>query len=260
MTVPQTGPHGIYLVDDHLTPVPHDAVTALEDRLGITLPQGYRQMVTTLGPGTYCDDIWMFMPDEVEAKTDQLRQSLREYYFWDVGAPILNRAQAEASIRLGYGYNGDEIIFNPDTEHSVYILPRHDETIYWQSPGFDDPIGWHSTSGKARDLPPFRYFEPNIGRAHVALFTARKDHRRSDVAALITKCLGQGQEIRRIAEESSDLVLLKAVGGHAQLTSSWNDSRIGIRISYHQSHQATVQNCVESLIARNFYLTERSKP
>lgn len=120
----------VYLVDDALSLIDIEAIKALEDRLGIPFPDGYRQFLTTLGEGTYCDQLYLLLPGAIERETTCLRKLVSEHFFWERGKAVLTMAEIAVSFNIGRSIDGDEIIYNPNTAHRIYVLPRHDDTIY----------------------------------------------------------------------------------------------------------------------------------
>ena len=63
----------VYLVDDKLQIIDDAAIVAAEKQLGMTLPPWLSRLLTVLGCGTYCDQIYVFRPDKIELETVELR-------------------------------------------------------------------------------------------------------------------------------------------------------------------------------------------
>lgn len=246
----------VYLVDDELQIIDDAAIVAAEEQLGMTLPRGYHAYLTVLGRGTYCDQIYVFPPDKIELETVELRETLRDYFFWDGGIDILPKSLIEQSLLIARSLDGDALIYHPESTYGVYVLPRDDDTIYWLTPEFEDPLAWHSDSGSPMPQPSFRYFEPSRGRCCIELFTARYDHDIKTVANRITAALAGDAETRSIIEDDYELHFHKAVGSRVQLTAAF-DGRIGIRIDYNPSHEHAIVACVTQLESDGFYETGR---
>ena len=246
----------VYLVDNELTLMDDAAITAAENELGITLPRGYRAILTTLGHGTYCDQVYVFLPDKIEQETAAFRDTLSEYFLWDRGTNVLPKSQIAQSLLIARSLDGDELIYHPDSEHGVYVLPRHDDTIYWLSSDFEDPMDWHADTGSPMTKPPFPYFEPAGGRACVELFTARTDQQIADVAIAIRDVLARDLETRSIKEETYELHFHKEVGSRVQLTSAY-DGRIGVRIDYNPKYEPILEDCIARLESQGFYEVDR---
>ena len=129
----------VYLVDDDLRLIDDAAIVTLERKLDLVLPKGYHHFMTTLGIGTYCDQIFVFPPDAIEKHTAVFRKNLCEHFFWDPGLDVLPRTQIEQSLHIAISLDGDQLIYHPASEHGVYVLPRHDDTIYWLPHDFAEP-------------------------------------------------------------------------------------------------------------------------
>jgi hypothetical protein len=247
----------VYLVDTQLSLINPTAILDAENKLSVTLPRGYHSFLTTLGHGTFCDQVYVFLPSEIEEKTMELRKTLRDYFFWDRGINVLGKSQIEQSLLIARSLDGDELIYHPDSEHGVYVLPRHDDNIYWLSPDFDDPVEWHADSGSPMPEPPFRYFEPAQARTWIELFTTRTDHQMADVATAINESLISDSEMRSIIEDSYQLHFHQAVGSRVQLSTSYGDDRIRIRIDYNPKHEKAIAACIVQLESDGFYQTGR---
>lgn len=242
----------VYLVDDELSLASHEAVTSLEDRLGFALPAGYREFVTRFGNGAYCNQLYVLMPEEVEECTRNLERSLSEFFFWDKATHILSRSQVAKSIQLGHSLDGDEVIFNPDTEYGLYVLPSHDDTIYWMPQLFRDPLDWRAEWGNPLSGFEFRYFEPEHGREHASLLTTRTDLQESQIASAINTSLSPGEEVRQLVGDFFRVLFHRPVGSRVQIT--WSlDRRIGINIGYNPKSKATVNGCIRELESIGFY-------
>ena len=247
----------VYLVDNQLSLIDSAEILATENKLSVILPRGYHSFLTTLGHGTYCDQVYVFLPGDIEEKTAEFRKTLRNDFFWDRGLNVLGKSQIEQSLLIARSMDGDELIYHPDSEHGIYVLPRHDDTIYWLSPDFDDPMRWHADSGSPMPEPPFRYFEPAQGRACIELFTARTDHQIADVATVINESLARDSEMRSITGENYQLNFHQAVGSRVRLTASSGDGRIRIRIDYNPTYDKTIATCIAQLESDGFYETSR---
>lgn len=87
----------VYLVDDNLSLVTLTALNAIEDTLGLTLPSGYKALLTTLGEGTYCFFVRTVSPTEIVARTEELRSNVED-------AKLLEKRQLR-SLRKGHGFS-----------------------------------------------------------------------------------------------------------------------------------------------------------
>ena len=168
----------IYFASDKLDPVPSGEVAAFEgwlrERFGLPLPPGYREYVTRLGVGTYCDLIQVHPPADVMGEFEPIGKLWGTHFFWEAGRGVLSEDQVERSFAVATSVDGDEIVCCPGRPGELFVLPRHDDHIYRMPAGLLDPLAWDGFSSVARrEPPPFLYFEPDRDLPGVAVFVAR---------------------------------------------------------------------------------------
>lgn len=226
--------------------------------VGAPLPHGYREYLTTLGDGTYCDFIQVLTPANIRQERDQPREFVREYYreFWGNSEDYLALEDAEASVFFATTVDGDEIYYHP-TKERLFALPRHADEVFWLEAGLVEPLDWSSPSGQAYVArPPFRYFEPaGQDRRVIELFTAGSFDVRMLAEQLRARWLAQ--EVRTIPEENCVILFPKAIRGRVQLTQASDDPRVGIRIDYDNDCSAEVELVVSDLSQMEFHETWR---
>ena len=148
----------VYLVSEKLVLPPTAELDALQGWLAAPLPRGYREYMTTLGVGTYCDRVGVLALAEVREVRDERREYVREYYeaFWGESEDYLTLEEAVGGVYFARTADGDEIYYLPDSER-LFVLLRHDDVVYWLGTGFEDPLDWRSPTGQMNDVhPPFR--------------------------------------------------------------------------------------------------------
>src|SRR5262245_2301655 len=69
-------------------------VDAVEAKLKVSFPIGYKEYVTTLGFGDYCTYIRIDMPSAILSGYEKYQQFLDEYWFWEMGEEILSKQRA----------------------------------------------------------------------------------------------------------------------------------------------------------------------
>src|SRR6476659_4125168 len=84
-----------------LTRATPEDVDAAEAKIGTSLPGGYREYVTTLGFGAYCNYIRIEMPSAILSGYEEYQGFLDEYWFWEMGEDILPKEKAIESIKIG---------------------------------------------------------------------------------------------------------------------------------------------------------------
>ena len=104
----------VYLVSEKLDLPPTAELDALQGWLAAPLPRGYREYMTTLGNGTYCDEVYVLTPAEVREARDERRAYIREYYeaFWGESTDDLTLEEA-----VGGG------VFRPHRRRGRDLLP-----------------------------------------------------------------------------------------------------------------------------------------
>jgi hypothetical protein len=142
-------------------------VEDLEANLNVPMPVGYKEYVTMLGLGNYCYYIRVDMPSEILSGYEEYRDSLREYWFWEMGKDILTKEKALESIKIGETIDGDAIIFHPSRSDELFVLPRHDDMLHLIGSSLYEAINWlcvyrhNPYSGSVGETHERRYFVPD---------------------------------------------------------------------------------------------------
>lgn len=148
-----------------LTLAAHEDVDRLENVLDIRFPDGYREFVTTLGQGDYCNFIRVDLPKTIEQEWRSRQEFLNEYFFWEMGEEILSKEKVIESIQIAGTIDGDVMIFHPSNREMIYVLPRNDDMLYEIGSNLYEAIDWlcvsHSTAtGFVGQTHERRYFVP----------------------------------------------------------------------------------------------------
>lgn len=114
-----------YLVKDELTLHTADEVDAAEEALALQLPDGYRELVTTLGDGVVSGLLRVCPPGDLERRQKLLAQVLHHPWFYNEPDETMTRAYAMDSVMIADTEDGDMVIFHPD-DRQLHVLPRHD--------------------------------------------------------------------------------------------------------------------------------------
>lgn len=248
----------VYLVSEELSLSPETELDELQGWLSAPLPRGYREYMTTLGAGTYCDLVQVLTPAQIREARDERREFVREYYlqFWGESEDSLSREEAVAGVFFASTCDGDEVYYLP-AQRRLVILPRHNDVVFWLEAGFADPLDWRSPSRRANVYrPPFRYFEPATGdRRIIEFFTAGA----FDMRALAEQFRARwsSQEVRSILGTDSVLLFSRAIRGRVQLTQAADDPRVGVRVDYGNDCSAEVERFAAGLRDMGFFETWR---
>lgn len=113
-----------------LRPLSIQAVSAVEDHLGILFPKDYRQFVTTLGLGNTDLSIRPLSRQEIaDIFLSETRERLSEYWFWDKSPDVLTQAQALECVPFFDSDHGDDILFHPSDPNRWFILGHEAEEV-----------------------------------------------------------------------------------------------------------------------------------
>lgn len=77
-----------------LTLATDEDVDFAETIIKVSFPDGYKEYVTTLGLGEYCNYIRIDMPHDILFGYKKYRKILDEYWFWEMGEEILSKEKA----------------------------------------------------------------------------------------------------------------------------------------------------------------------
>ena len=156
-----------HLVQDELERWADTDVDAAQAALGVQLPAGYRELMTTLGKGVISGMLRVFSPPELEDRQRLFRELTAVYWFFEEPDEVLTRDYALESIEVADSLDGDQVIFNPRTGR-LHVLPRHDEHTYDMGSDVWDVVTWYQDSGVLYRPHPFRYFESFAGPVEAA--------------------------------------------------------------------------------------------
>ena len=143
-----------------------DEVRVVENEAHFTFPEGYREYVTTLGRGEYCNYIRIHMPAEILSGYREYQKFMDQYWFWDLGNEIISKERAIESVNIGDTVDGDVILFHPSNSHELFVLPRHDDMSHRIGANLYDAIDWlcvsrhNPHSGNVGETHERRYFVP----------------------------------------------------------------------------------------------------
>jgi hypothetical protein len=151
-----------YLVKDELRLWTDADVDAAEESLAGRLPPGYRELMTTLGDGTFCDDLRVFAPTELASQQAFFRTVFEQAWFFDDPDEELTPAYALASTSFAESLQGDQIIFHAGTGR-IHVLPRDQDRTYIAGTDLPEVVTWWLDSGVMLRPRPFRFFESLLG-------------------------------------------------------------------------------------------------
>jgi hypothetical protein len=135
-------------------------VDRLEKRIGSPLPAGYREFMSTLGVGRYCDDLNVYNPEQVWKNTPQHRQELAGCFesLSPENRAILGPADAARGFAFGYceGAYSVPLWHVPGARYPIYIILPNFDQIIWAETGLHDPRRWTGAPGPFEDTHALR--------------------------------------------------------------------------------------------------------
>lgn len=153
---------GYHLVDSALRLSTDAEVDAVEDSLGVALPAGYRELVTTLGAGTLSLELGVHPPRDILTRSRLLVSTFNNSWFFDETHAELTREDALESVGVATTADGDEVIYHPGSGR-LHVLPRHDDRTYVMGGDLWEAVDWFHESGVLRPRLSFRSFDLDTG-------------------------------------------------------------------------------------------------
>lgn len=242
----------VYLVNRRLEPFTEERLNAARGLIG-PLPDGYVEMVTTLGYGTYCDFLVFWRPEEIRKQLRSVREFLKTAFPDSFG--FKPEADFEQCVPIAMSLNGDYLVVCPDQPSTIYAIPRDDFSFYQLPSGLEDPLDWVRCDSRFREYtlkPPFRYFESFVGRESMRI-SADGPLALDDVANCLKTELAD-EEVREICHENTVLLFPRAIDGRIQLDQSQGDPRlrVGFCVRYDVDAIERVKSVVASLGSLGF--------
>src|SRR5262245_11207245 len=142
-----------------IVPVSDAEVDELELELGVRMPDGYRDYVTTLGEGGLDDLVRVLPPWQIRARLDEHRARMAAYWFWRGGVESFGQDEAMTSFPVADTMNGDAIAF-VSGDPRLFVLPRDSDDVVVGSDGFLGLMEWVCRGGLGHRPATGRSFEP----------------------------------------------------------------------------------------------------
>ena len=225
----------MYLVDERLNSVPESEIEKAEKRLGISLPQGYKNFVTTYGVGTFCGFLVIPSPTEISKFSMNFR--------WNSGTDVLNEEMAKGAYQIASTIDADVIIFCPKSEKGIYVLPRHSDSIFWIDENFRDPSVWFSKNGIERNSEPLKYFEPLVERDFIELRANNSFSLIDETISCIEKEFNIKYKVIHRRYDDVDLIFVKEMAAMIEVSRSGDY----IRFDFHPSKEFVFFKLISTL-------------
>ncbi|MEO0563595.1 MAG: SMI1/KNR4 family protein [Chloroflexota bacterium] len=148
----------LIVIGKYYEPVSREAIAEVEDELGMALPSGYTDLIQAYGIGRYCNVFEINSLYEIYRDFMLKPTSWRDYY--DTGGydneeiaaskQIISPEALQESIAIAHSIDGDMVIYNPQTPHQIYVLPRHNYVVLKLSASMDDLHLWDADTPRPR--------------------------------------------------------------------------------------------------------------
>lgn len=224
-----------YLVKDELTPRTEAEVDAAEDALGMRLPDGYREFVTTLGDGEVSGLLRVCPPDDLLRQQRFLANVLHSAWFYTEPNETMTRAYAMESVMVADTSEGDMVIFHPSTRQ-LHVLPRNDTRTHAVGPDLWALVDWFQDSGVLVNPHPFRYFESELGPTEAVNGEAKG----TDVVRVAEAIRSLGLHDAMEDADSQFTFFVKAIGGYVAVYDI-NGTDMGAHLRYQKDRSDSVR-------------------
>jgi hypothetical protein len=142
-------------------PVPEATLERLTVEAATRFPDGYEEMMQTLGPGTLGTKVRVQGPATILRNAKAWRERVAQYWFWGDG-PLLSKGAAQGAYVIADTLEGDELVFLPADPNTLLLLPREDEEVKLVSKaGLLSALTRLMTS-ESRRVPARLTYEPTV--------------------------------------------------------------------------------------------------
>jgi hypothetical protein len=214
----------VYLVSDRLKLVPSKEIDAFEKRIGFPLPFGYREYLTTLGMGIFCEQLDVQRPSQIERELKYWQKEFVpiavEEGFWDNGA-LLTADELSKTVFFATNSEGDKFVACPSKGRVVFELPRHDSKMRLLKKGFLKPF---DCAYGARTRFRFPFFKPDNNRDRMAQLILKAGVDPMEVWGLVKKTWGKSMRVVEGDPRTSDqtIAFIKSIQGGVKLEGGYD--------------------------------------
>ena len=226
-----------YLVKDELRLWTDADVDAAEASIEGRLPDGYRELMTTLGDGTFCDDLRVFAPTELASQQAFLRALVEKAWFFNDPDEELTPAYALASTAFAESLQGDQVIFHPETGR-IHVLPRDEDRTYLVGRDLVGVVAWWLDSGVMLRPRPFRFFESLLGPTGAV----NGEGKRTNISRISEGIRSLDVHDVEVTEEDEDdrTFFVRAIGGFLSVHAT-GPTDVYVHLRYQTDHSAEVR-------------------
>jgi hypothetical protein len=96
-----------------------ESIVKAEKDLGFTFPMGYKEYVTELGNGYYCEIANVYFPEQIVENYKNHWEQWSEEYWWE--SELWTREIARQCMPIAHSLNGDHLLFHAQSEQFYYL-------------------------------------------------------------------------------------------------------------------------------------------
>ena len=171
----------IYLVTEKLNKVELTEIESAEKELKTKFPFGFKEFLTTLGSGTYCDLVYIYTPEKVIEDYVSNQNIFKEASdFWDKMPHELNPSKLSELIIFTHTMDGDMLAFHPDNSGIVYVVPRHETFIYYAGINFYQAIETLIINYGDSGENDFRWFNSHVEQCYFQMINGEEKVSKED--------------------------------------------------------------------------------
>jgi hypothetical protein len=143
-----------------VTPATNAEVDAAERELGVAMPTGYREYVTTFGGGALDMLVRVLPPKSILEQLEEHRSRYAAYWFWAPSDLGFDEDAAMTSIPIADTLEGDAVALWPADPSRLIVLPRHEERLIVRPADLLEVVEWICAGGLGHEPSPERVFTP----------------------------------------------------------------------------------------------------
>jgi hypothetical protein len=200
----------VIMVSRERTLASAEEVASLDRDLGVAMPPGYAEFVTTLGEGTYCDSLEVKLPATIRRELPEARERWSQYWFW--GEDVLSQEDSADAVLVAATDTGDEVVVHPRLPGRILVLPRDSDDVIEIGGTLEELLDWYCTGGLVAVPVHVRWFMSWAGR------TGLQTWRGGDPDRIRTNVLALGLHAAyQDLDGGATRFVMPAIGGHALL-------------------------------------------
>lgn len=156
----------IYLVTTELETVLAMNVKTVERQLKTTFPLGYKEYITELGTGLFCDYFYVYPPQKVLEDFALYQKTFQEYYhLWSESHSLITKEDIGKLIVFAHTDEMDKVAFHSKDPTRVFVVPYSYEVINDVGSNLYEALDWVYELGVPDDSD-FRWFDSSVNQRY----------------------------------------------------------------------------------------------